>query len=532
MSTVQVIFWIFLLLYIGAGIYVSKYIKKSKDFYVMSNRGTTLLITGTLLASYMSASTFLGIAGITYTNGPPIFLIVFTSWLGMCMAALYTGRRLRSLGCETMPDFLEMRFGGSVRIVGTIIMIVGLVGYGLVQLMGAGLVLSAITGLSYEAMIITFIVVLLIFGLLGGMWAVIVTDTMMCVTFVIATLIIAPVGIAKSGGLQIITETLYNENPLYWSAGGAVLQAPIGWTIGQMVLWVLFMTAAPWLATRTLSAKNDFVVMKATIWSILLSTVMVTVFYLGVFAVRALNPSITPPDQVLVWMSQNLVNPILGGIGIAGIMAAILSTSSTIFIYAGFALSKDLYERSIKRTLSDKEKLSNARIGQIIIAVIMLVLGLTQPVSIYWIGAWAGALFAVSWLPVLVAGFHWKNVSKTGVISSMIGGATSYILLYQLTNSWALFQMPLGIDPVIVSVVLSFFLLYVGSKLRRADEFYQKKFASINSIPLNQDTLDQFSSQRLELVKQYKSTKRLAIASSIFAVIFFGYLIIQIALKV
>lgn len=532
MGTIQIIFWLFILFFIAVGIYVTKFVKSSSDFYVMSNSGNTFFITGTLLASLVSASTFLGIAGIIYVNGPPIFLIVFTSWLGTCFAAIYTGRRLRAYNCQTMPDYLEFRFGSKVRIVGTIIMLVGLVGYGLIQLMGAGVVLSAITGLSYELMITLFVVVLLIFGVLGGMWAVIVTDTLMCVTFIVATLIIAPAGLFEAGGISAITKTLVEENPLYWSAGGAVLQSPIGWTIGQMVLWILFMTAAPWLATRTFSAKNDFVVMKATIWTMVLATVMVTVYYIGVFAVRTINPSIDPPDTVLVWMSQNLVHPVIGGIGIAGIMAAILSTASTIFIYAGFALSKDLYERLISREMSDKEKVTKARWGQLIVGVVMLVIALSRPVSIYWIGAWAGALFAVSWLPVLVAGFHWKKASRSGIIASMIGGAASYILLYQMINGWGILKLPFGIDPVIISVIFSFALLYFVSKVSKVDQTTIDKFESLRAVPLNGSTLASFNGNKEEFVKNYKSTKNLAIGSSIFAILFFGYLIIEIALKV
>ncbi|WP_232725646.1 sodium:solute symporter family protein [Bacillus sp. FJAT-44742] len=519
-------------LYIIAGIYVTKFIKNSNDFYVMGNRGSTLLITGTLLASLLSATTFLGIAGITYENGPPIFLIVFTSWFGTVLAALYTGRKLRALGSKTMPDFLEYRFGSSVRVAGTIIMIVGLIGYGLIQLMGAGLVLSGVTGLSYELMIILFVGVLLIFGILGGMWAVIVTDTIMCITFIVATLIIAPVAINQAGGLETLTGSLAAENPLYWSAGGAAMEMPVGWSIGQMVLWLLFMTAAPWLATRTFSAKNDFVVMKSALWMILLSTIMVTIFYLGVFAVRAINPGIQPADIVLVWMSENLVHPLIGGFGIAGIMAAILSTSSTIFIFAGFALSRDLYERISKKQLSEREKVAKARIGQMVVGVVMLVIGLSQPVSIYWIGAWSGALFAVSWLPVLIAGFHWKFVTKAAVLSSMIGGALSYIILYQMVDGWGLFTLPFHVDPVIPSVLFSFALLYFVSKVSKLDQQYIDNFRKYKSIALNDETIKQFKDNPEALIKEYRSTRRLAFGVSIVAIVFFGYLIIEVALKV
>ncbi len=109
MNLTNAIFFGTLLLYVIVSFYVTRYIKTSKDYYVMGNRATTLWVAGALTASYTSAVTFVGIAGIEYLNGPPIFLLAYGSWLGMVIAMLYVGRKLRAYGSMTMPDFIQQR---------------------------------------------------------------------------------------------------------------------------------------------------------------------------------------------------------------------------------------------------------------------------------------------------------------------------------------------------------------------------------------------------------------------------------------
>ncbi|WP_252314287.1 hypothetical protein [Sinobaca sp. H24] len=78
----------------------------------MGEKGSTLLIVGTLGATYLSAVTLLGIAGQSYAEGPLVIAALgsFGAWIGTLIAVVYIGRKMKALGCMTMPDFFEMRF--------------------------------------------------------------------------------------------------------------------------------------------------------------------------------------------------------------------------------------------------------------------------------------------------------------------------------------------------------------------------------------------------------------------------------------
>jgi sodium/pantothenate symporter len=515
-----------LFIYVVVSFYVARFIKNAKDYYVMGNKATTLWVAGSLTASYTSAVTFVGIAGIEYLNGPPIFLLCYGSWIGMVFAMLYVGRKLRALGSMTMPDFIQSRYGSSARVVATIIMIIGLLGYGLVQFMGAGVLLSSILGWSYESVVLIFALALVIFCAAAGMWSVMVNDTIMLVTILIGCFVIAPLLILKAGGFDGITYGLMQKNELFWSAGGAVYKMPTGWTIGQLVLWALFFPVAPWLAMRAFPAKNDFVLMRSISWSTFFATAGVTLLFLGVSAVYLVNPEIDPPDQVFVWASQHMVGPVLGGIGIAGIMAAILSTSSSIFIAAGFALSRDLFERAYKGSLTEKQRILIARVAQVLIGLVILIVTLTRPLAIYWIGAWAGALFATAWMPMVVGGFESRRVNRQGAIASMIAGMGSYIILYQLTKKMKLFVLPFNIDPVIVAIVLSCVVLWVVSVMTQPHADDLASYDDMQTQNFSKEAIRFYSYD--DIKKEIMTTKITAWSLIVLSIIFFGYLLLKI----
>ncbi|TCJ15089.1 hypothetical protein E0L93_13615 [Rubrobacter taiwanensis] len=131
------IFFLALALYVVAGALVARRVKSSDDFYIMGERGSTVFIVGTLAATYLSAVTLLGIAGISYAEGPLVIAATgsFGAWVGTLLAVVYVGRRMKALGCRTMPDFFQNRFKNrAVTAVASLIMIVGLLGYGVIQL--------------------------------------------------------------------------------------------------------------------------------------------------------------------------------------------------------------------------------------------------------------------------------------------------------------------------------------------------------------------------------------------------------------
>lgn len=531
----SILFWIILAIYVLVGVYVSKFIKGTVDYYVMGEKAPTILIVGTLSATYLSAVTLLGIAGAHYSQGPLVISTLgsFGAWLGTMIAVFYIGREFKALKCRTMPDFFQRRFKSKwVTAVATIIMIVGLLGYGIIQLMGAGLVLSEVTGISYTVIIVAFTFALLIFTYAGGMWGVVVTDTLMLFTMFIIAAVISPLLVSSAGGIEnIVTTTVANFGTDYWTLGG-LSSRPLGWSISQFLVWILFFACTPALVSRVFPAKNDFVLLKGGIIGVFLAPFLqIMPYVLGASAMAVIQPGITPPDRVLIVGFFEHMPMGLGAFGLAGIMAAIMSTTSTLFVLTGFGLARDLYENLINPGINEKQRMNVARLSQVVLAIIVVLISISRPPAIYWISIYAGAIFAVGWLPTVVAGLQWRKMTNEAAMASMISGVLSFIAITEL-SSRGFITLPVHIDALMIGIVVSVAALFIGAYFSKPTAGNLEYFEEIKRTRLSDVMVAEVRDNPVKLEalkKEYKSTYNIAIGFIVIAVVLWGYLGIQFA---
>jgi sodium/pantothenate symporter len=525
-----VIFFVVLALYVIIGGFVARLVKNKDDFYVMGERGSTVLIVGTLAATYLSAVTLLGIAGQSYAEGPLVIAALgsFGAWIGTLLAVIYIGRKMKALGCKTMPDFFEKRFKNkSVSIISLIIMIIGLLGYGVIQLIGAGLVLSEVTGISFPFMIVLFTIALLVFCALGGMYGVVVTDTIMLFTMLAISCIIAPMIIGQAGFADM--KALADTIPFYWSIEGAE-QRPLGWSISQFLVWILFFACTPALVSRVFPAKNDFVILKAAVIGVFLAPFMQVIVFLAAGGMRVLEPGIENTDNVMVIGFLNHVPATLGGIGLAGLMASIMSTASTLFVLTGFALARDLYENVYGKKMSDEKGLLAGRYAQIIVAIIVCAIAIARPSAIYWISIYAGAIFAVGWLPTVVGGLEWKRMNSKAAVGSMVIGTTSFVVIDELARR-EFITLPVHIDSLMISFAAGVISLIVIGLLTKPNQYEMDYYKEMKQTSLSTKTIRDMLKQEngaAKLKKEYKQTMVIAISFIGVAAVVWGYFLMML----
>jgi sodium/pantothenate symporter len=526
------IFFLALGLYVVVGALVARRVKNSDDFYIMSGRGSTVLIVGTLAATYLSAVTLLGIAGISYAEGPLVLSTTgsFGAWVGTLLAVVYVGRKMKALGCRTMPDFFRDRFGSrAVTAIATLIMIVGLLGYGVIQLIGAGLVLSEVTGISFPVMIAVFVAALLVFAALGGMFGVVVTDTLMFFTMLAVSVIIAPWIMAQVGFADM--RNLSESYPGYWTLAGTEGRS-FGFTLSQFLVWVLFFTCTPALVSRVFPAKNDFVILKAAVIGIFLVPFMQIPVFLAASAMRVIRPGIEQTDRVMIVAFLEHAPAFLGGVGLAALMAAIMSTASTLFVLAGFGLSRDLYENLRSEGISERHRMVVSRVAQVIIGVVVAVVAIAQPAAIYWISIYAGAIFAVGWLPTVIAGLEWRRMNARAAITSMVIGVVSFVGITELVNR-EIISLPLFLDPLMVAFTISVVSLVAVALLTQPREHETEYFKEIETSSASAMTIKSVLSRPnglAELKREYRSIYAIAVSFAVFSVIIWGYFFINLGL--
>lgn len=528
----KIIFFVVVAVYVIAGIIVTKYVKNKDDFYVMGEKGSTLLIVGTLAATYLSAVTLLGLAGMNYSEG----LVAhagfgsFGAWLGTLFAVIYVGRKMKALECQTLPEFFEKRFRNkTVTVIATAIMIVGLLAYGVVQLIGAGVVLSEILNIPFPMLILLFTVALLIFSALGGMYGVVITDTLMFFTMLTISIVISPFIIGQAGLDQI--KNLGEVIPNYWGVTGAE-NRPFGWIFSQFLMWILFFTCTPSLVSRVFPAKNDFVVLKTAVIGVFFAPVMQLLVFIAASAMKVLQPGIEPADRVFIVGMMDYTPSGLAGLGLAGLMASIMSTASTLFVLTGFALAKDLFENVLHKEMNEKQSLILGRSAQVLVAVVVCVIAILQPSSIFWISIYAGSIFAVSWMPTIVGSLEWKRMNSKAATASMVVGILTYIIFGELSRH-GFVSFPVGFDNFYLAIILSILTLLVVGYMTKPTEYEMQYYQKLKKARLSTTTIQTIISKPngvAELKRQYKQTLVIAVSFIVISVVIWGYFLVKLGM--
>ena len=343
-----------ILVYILVGNYAGRGIKRVDDYYVAGRRAPTLLIVGTLVASVMSSTMFLGEAGFAYEGqaGP---YVVFPQWAtpGYIIGAILFGRFLRRSRSTTVAEFFGDRFNSTrVQALAGMTIILALGGYLLAVTQGAAILLSQLTELSYVQGLIVAWLSYTTFTMYSGSRGVILTDTMMFLLFMGASIGAAFYIIGDLGGVTTVMKDLAvlegKEDLMSWHGViGEGTEWPTAtdyliWTIAIDASWALVYCVSPWQSSRHLMAKNEHVVLRSAIIACLCVGILQVLVY-GLGAVINLgDPNIDPPESATIWASLTMMPEILGALMLAGIMAAVLSSASTFLSLVGFSASNDI----------------------------------------------------------------------------------------------------------------------------------------------------------------------------------------------
>ena len=183
-----------ILVYIVVGIWAGRSVKDVNDYYVSGRNAPTILIAGTLFASMLSVNGFMGDQGWCYSgNITTLVLLNSMCAMGYIAGPLMFGRYLRRSECTTMPEYFGARYCDlKNRRVAGIITAVSLTAYLLSCITGVGILMQELTGLSYELCLFLAWFCFTAFTFYSGSKGVILTDTMMFMVFLIATIIAGP----------------------------------------------------------------------------------------------------------------------------------------------------------------------------------------------------------------------------------------------------------------------------------------------------------------------------------------------------
>jgi sodium/proline symporter len=424
-----------------------------------------------------SAWLLLGLTGHAYTDGLSAVWVALGCVIGILFIWFVMAGRLRSetekTGAMTVSSLIAKKFPGSEKSIGMIsalIVIFFFLFYIAAQFSGAGKVLQKTFGLDPTWGVIIGSVVVIAYCVMGGFIAVVVTDIFQAI-LMIFTLVAFPIiafYIAASQNLHM-AEVLNTLDPSYFS----LTRGTSGSTAVILVLsglsWAFGYTGQPQLLTRMMAirSKKDVVSAKwvATVWTILayVGAILIGLFglayaksgLLGENAATVLQDS----EKILPIMVITLVNPILAGILLSGVISAMMSTASSEVTVSSASLTEDIYTNLKRKATPAKRMLRLNQLVTLIIGVAAIILALTMTETVYSLVSYAWSGIGSSFGPALLLILFWKRFSRAGVFASLVSGTVSTVIWKNF------FEAPTGISERLASFVFSFVMAVLFSLL-------------------------------------------------------------------
>lgn len=498
--TPKYIFTLLLLLSIVWITYATKKYSTTTVDYWVGGRSFGWVVNGSAIAGdYLSAATFLGLAGLTFSLGYDGIFYTFCFSVGLTLLALFVAGPLRRFGAFTVADFLAQRFHSSRARLIAVIVVLAISGfYAAPQLLGAATILKLFFGTSYQFGVIFTVTIMVFYVGIGGMKGTTINQALeiwirfgaFIVMFAMAiyfgfnygkilelinnwTGIVPGTGAYTPDGKDVIVDGTV------WSYTGTMFKDLAG-SLSMLIGLAFGTIGLPHILLRFYTNPSAKDARYSALFAIGISSLFfMLALYLGtagkyVFLTGAQNGTLAP--EILKAMTiggNNMVIPSLAealggqwllGFVIAGAFAAIFSNVSGLFIASSGALGHDLYTHFINPNSNNKQRMRAAKIASVICGLLYGALGLmVENASIGQLVGLAFNVAASTFAPIFILGIWWRGMTEKGAIAGLTVGLISslYMIFFKETLPPAI-QFTI---PGLITVPLGFLSVWLVSKL-------------------------------------------------------------------
>ena len=476
-----------LVAFVIVGIIAGKSVKDTNDYYVAGRNAPVILITGSLIASFLSTGAFMGDTGEVYSGffiGIMIVGIIQAS--GYVYGAHLFGKYIRRAEVKTVPEYFGKRFSSRrLRVLASVTLIFAVTAYILSAMQGISLLMTSITGLDYQICVFLSWLSFTIFTVWSGAKGVLLTDTIMFVIFLVSSLICIPYIVSYAGGwfeaISALAVSKSRPGIISWTNNLEYMYSTgtqnLIWAVVYGIVWAVVVMVSPWQTSRFLMAKDEHTVLRSSVWASIGVITVTTALYFSAVFIYKINPEIEPASTNLIWAAMNIVPFLMGLMMLAGILSAGISSASTFLSLIGSCLTNDI--------LVDRGSLRVSRIGMFITGLIVLVLAFFNPPQIFWIMYFGGTVIASSWGIPAIASVWYKNMSESGAFWGMLLGFIGCIVpkMYSAIKGVI---FPLWLDPFFIGAVMSLAGIIAGSKISPASQEDKSRYESLHIRPASE----------------------------------------------
>jgi SSS family solute:Na+ symporter len=435
LSIDSVIFILYLVGLVVIGLLTARLITTTEEYYVAGRRLRLWLAFSTIAATWIGGGITIGVAGKAYA-GKGIGLWGTTIGFGttLILIGLFYAGPLHRLRLYTLADYFTVRFGKAwVGGLSAIIMLVAYVFAVTAQIVAGSKLLHVVFGWSDTAAVLVSGGIVVLYTLLGGLWAVSLTDfVQLSITFV-GVLLALGYALAKAGVSTVIA-----------TAGGElglldprILLAIDFWAL--VLVLSLGDIPAPDLMQRIFASRDESTAKKSSLLAGLsYYTVGVLSMLVGA-AAYILFPGLDDPELAYPMLIKGVLPAGVAGIVLAGLMAAVMSNADSMLLAPATVAAKNIIKDIVKPDMSDRSLLVVSRATVLAIGLAAIAAALARAEVLYWLILAFDVLFAALFVP-LTLGLWWKRYNRAGAAASIILGALSRIILEYLLNKGVIGQ--------------------------------------------------------------------------------------------
>lgn len=433
MKSLDALDWIFIALYFlvlfGVALWVILKKNENTEDYFLAGRNVGWFVVGaSIFASNIGSEHVVGLAGTGASDRLPMLIYELHAWLVVMLGWVFLPFYSRS-GVFTMPEFLEKRFSAKSR---WILSIFSLVAYVLtkisVTIYAGGVVVSSLLGINFWVGALSTVVLTGIYTVLGGMRAVVYTETIQAIILVLGAGALTLIGLDHVGGWGALKSSL---GPEYFNMWRPPSDPEFPWPslfFTSTIVGIWYWCTDQYIVQRALTAKNLKEGRRGTIWGGFLKLLPVFLFLIpGVIALvlkQRGEISWDSPDQAFPVLMSNLLPSGLRGLVAAGLLAALMSSLASVFNSCSTLFTVDIYKK-LKPQASEK---SLVQIGRIATGIVVIL-------GILWIPVMAnisGVLYeylqkvqsyiAPPITAVFLFGIFYKRINAHGAFATLVSG--------------------------------------------------------------------------------------------------------------
>lgn len=437
-------FIVYLFATLMIGLYAYRRTKNAADYFLGGRNLPAWVAALSAGASDMSGWLLIGLPGYAYVAGLEAVWIALGLCIGIALSWSLLAKRLRVFSYAldnalTLPSFLQRRFQDTtpwLKGVCAVFILLFFLFYVSSGLIGGAKLFNTVFDLPYHWAVWAGALAIVSYTLFGGFLAVSWTDVMQGLLMLLALIIVPMVVSSQLGGASVALERVEASNKELLDLFTTVEGKSIGFmAIVSLMGWGLGYFGQPHILARFKAVRSpDDIPQAATIaiiWSLLVFAGSLAV---GIMGIAHFETPLEDSERVFMMLVEALFHPVVAGILLAAILAAIMSTADSQLLVCSSALAEDLFYLFTQREMSAEH---NVRIGRWAVCILALLAGLLamdpdsqvlEAVAYAWAGL--GAAFG----PVMLLSVYWRRMNLPGAIAGVLTGGITVVLWKQFSG--------------------------------------------------------------------------------------------------